>query len=118
MSEGTVCKLIERCVGLLGPVEQQFKEALTQAEVLHQDATGLHVACKRLWMHVTDTRRLSPTITSIRAEGKRLWKPSAPCRISVATRFTTDGLLLLVRPLARRLQRASAARSGVRGLVG
>jgi len=55
MSEGTVCDLIKRCVGQLAPVEQQISEALKQAEVIHQDETGLYVAGKRRWMHVSCT---------------------------------------------------------------
>jgi transposase len=43
----------------LAPVEQQIKEALTQAEVIHQDETGLRVAGKRHWMHVTCTATLT-----------------------------------------------------------
>ena len=44
MSEGTVCDLIKRCARALAPVEQQITEALKQAEVIHQDETGLYVA--------------------------------------------------------------------------
>ncbi len=55
MSEGTVCDLITRCAGQLATVEQQIKEALTQAEIIHQDETGLDVAGRRHWMHVTCT---------------------------------------------------------------
>jgi transposase len=43
----------------LATVERQIKEALKQAEVIHQDETGLDVAGKRHWMHVTCT----PTLT-------------------------------------------------------
>ncbi len=59
MSEGTVCDLIKRCAGQLAPVEQQIKETLKAAEVIHQDETGLSVAGKRHWMHVTCTPRLT-----------------------------------------------------------
>jgi transposase len=59
MSEGTVCELIKRCALSLTTVEQQITEALQQAEVIHQDETGLDVASKRHWMHVTCT----PTLT-------------------------------------------------------
>jgi transposase len=40
-------------------VEEQIKQALCQAEVIHQDETGLHVANRRQWMHVTSTTRLT-----------------------------------------------------------
>ncbi len=67
MSEGTVCDLIQRCAGQLAPVEQQITEALKQAEVIHQDETGLYVAGKRHWMHVTCT----PTLTHYHVDKSR-----------------------------------------------
>jgi transposase len=59
MSEGTLCELTQKCAAQLVPVEQQIKEALIQAQVIHQDETGLSVAGKRHWMHVTCTPRLT-----------------------------------------------------------
>jgi transposase len=35
----------------LAPLDQRIKAALSQAEILHQDETGLYVAGKRDWMH-------------------------------------------------------------------
>lgn len=67
MSEGTVCELIKRCALALSPVEEQIKEALKHAEVIHQDETGLDVASKRHWMHVTCT----PTLTHYQVEKSR-----------------------------------------------
>ncbi len=67
MSEGPIAALITRCAQQLAPVEQQIKEALTQAEVIHQDETGLRVAGKRHWMHVTCT----PTLTHYQVEKSR-----------------------------------------------
>ncbi len=67
MSEGTVCDLIKRCAGQLAPVEQQIKEALKEAEIIHQDETGLSVAGKRHWMHVTCT----PTLTHYHVDASR-----------------------------------------------
>ena len=61
MSEGTLCAAIERCAGNLREVEQDIKEALVKAEVLHQDETGLYVAGHRQWMHVACT----PTLTHL-----------------------------------------------------
>ena len=43
----------QRCAEQLTEVEQQIKTALVQAEVLHQDETGLSVAGKRHWVHVS-----------------------------------------------------------------
>lgn len=59
MSEGTLAGLIERCAQNLGEVEQHIKEALVQAEVLHQDETGLYVKGVRYWMHVACTAQLT-----------------------------------------------------------
>jgi transposase len=46
MSVGTLYGLVERCTEHLEPVEQQIKTALSHADVLHQDETGL---CWLLW---------------------------------------------------------------------
>ena len=67
MSEGTDCELIQRCAGQLAGVEQQITEALIQSEVIHQDETGLVVAGKRHWMHVTCT----PTLTHYHVDVSR-----------------------------------------------
>ncbi len=59
MSEGTLQTLVQRCAERLCPVEEQIKAALAQADVLHQDETGLYVAGKRHWMHVSATEQLT-----------------------------------------------------------
>jgi transposase len=59
MSEGTLQTLVQRCAERLEPVEAQIKAALAQAQVLHQDETGLYVAGKRHWMHVSATEQLT-----------------------------------------------------------
>jgi transposase len=59
MSEGTICSLIHKCAAGLGQVEQQIKEALITADVIHQDETGLYVMGKRYWEHVTCTATLT-----------------------------------------------------------
>src|SRR5439155_6089620 len=59
MSVGTLQGLVERCAKQLEPVEQQIKAALSRAEVLHQDETGLYVAGRRSWMHVSATEHLT-----------------------------------------------------------
>src|SRR6266516_4206673 len=59
MSVGTLQALVERCAAQLAPVEQQIKIALSRAEVLHQDESGLYVAGKRHWMHVSATEHLT-----------------------------------------------------------
>jgi transposase len=67
MSVGTLQGLVQRCAQQLEPVEQQIKEALIQAPVIHQDETGLHVAGKHSWMHVTCT----PTLTHYHVHANR-----------------------------------------------
>lgn len=59
MSEATVGELIQRTACQLAGVEQQIKEALIEAAVIHQDETGVSVAGKRYWEHVTSTARLT-----------------------------------------------------------
>jgi transposase len=59
MSEATVGELIQRTACQLAPVEQQIKEALIEAPVIHQDETGVRVAGKGYWEHVTSTARLT-----------------------------------------------------------
>ena len=59
MSVGTLQELVQRCAQQLAPVEQQIKAALSRAEVLHQDETGLYVAGQRHWMHVSATEQLT-----------------------------------------------------------
>ena len=59
MSVGTLQTLVQRCAEHLEPVEQQIKVALSRVEVLHQDETGLYVAGKRHWMHVSSTQQLT-----------------------------------------------------------
>jgi transposase len=59
MSVGTLQALVERCAQQLEPVEQQITAALSQAEVLHQDETGLYVAGQRQWLHVSATEQLT-----------------------------------------------------------
>ncbi len=59
ISEGTLASLIERCAQNLRAVEEHIKEALVQAEVLHQDETGLYVKGVRHWIHVACTAQLT-----------------------------------------------------------
>jgi len=59
MSEATVGELIKRAACQLAPVEQQIKKALIEAAVIHQDETGVSVAGKRYWEHVTSTAALT-----------------------------------------------------------
>jgi transposase len=53
LSVGTRPRLVERGAKQLAPGAQQIKAALCQADVLHQDETGLYVAGQRHWMPVS-----------------------------------------------------------------
>ncbi len=59
ISEGTLACLMQRCAANLHVVETHIKDALAQAEVLHQDETGLSVTGRRYWMHVACTDQLT-----------------------------------------------------------
>lgn len=59
LSVGTLQALVQRCAAALEPVEAQLKAALSRAEVVHQDETGLYVAGKRYWLHVSATAQLT-----------------------------------------------------------
>jgi len=59
ISVGSLHRWIARCAQHLHPIEAAIKTALQQARVLHQDETGLYVAGKRHWMHVSATSSLT-----------------------------------------------------------
>jgi transposase len=59
MTVGTLKSLVERCAEQLVPIEEEIKEHLRKARVLHQDETGLYVMGKRVWMHVSATSTLT-----------------------------------------------------------
>jgi transposase len=59
MSVDTLNGLVERCTEQLEPLEQQIKTALSHADVLYHDETGLYVEGKRHWVHVSPTQQLT-----------------------------------------------------------
>jgi transposase len=59
ISVATLVSLVQRCAEQLAVVEQQIKTTLGQAEVLHQDETGLSVGGTRHWVHVSATATLT-----------------------------------------------------------
>jgi transposase len=59
IAEATISTQLQRAATVLEPVEQQIKEALIQAEVLHEDESSLSVAGTRQWMHVSATAWLT-----------------------------------------------------------
>jgi transposase len=54
-----LCRWTSRCAKKLGGVEEQTKQALREAEVLHHDETGFYVKGQRWWMHTTSTKTLT-----------------------------------------------------------
>src|SRR5450755_778335 len=59
MTVGTLKAQVERCAQQLEPIEEQIKEHLRKADVLHEDETGTYVMGKRLWSHVAATAHLT-----------------------------------------------------------
>jgi transposase len=59
MSQGTLSSLIEHCARYLAPMAELTKQTLGLGRVLHQDETGLSVAGKRSWLHVSATPMLT-----------------------------------------------------------
>lgn len=59
MSQGTLSRLLTCCAKHLEPIEALTKVSLSAAQVLHQDETGLYVAGKRNWLHVSATKTLT-----------------------------------------------------------
>lgn len=59
MTVGTLKAQVQRCAQQLEPIEEQIKEHLRKADVLHEDETGTYVMGKRLWSHVAATAHLT-----------------------------------------------------------
>ena len=59
LSEGTLYTARTQCFEQLASVEQQIKESLAAAAVIHCDETGLRVNRKLWWLHVASTAELT-----------------------------------------------------------
>lgn len=59
ISEGTLYNARAQCFEKLSWVEQQIKQSLVAAAVLHSDETGLRVNRKLWWLHVASTAQLT-----------------------------------------------------------
>lgn len=59
LSEGSLSQMLEECYEQLAKPEEVIKEGLVQAEVAHNDETGLYVAGARQWLHVMCNRYLT-----------------------------------------------------------
>ena len=59
ISEGTLYNVRTQCFEQLASVEQQIKQSLEAAAVMHCDETGLRVNRKLWWLHVASTAELT-----------------------------------------------------------
>jgi transposase len=58
-AKGTLQTAVETCAAGLAGVEEQIKDALRRAAVLHNDETGVRVGGKLHWVHVASTAQLT-----------------------------------------------------------
>ncbi len=58
-AKGTLQTAVETCADGLVGVEERIKDALRDADVLHNDETGVRVHGTLQWVHVTSTSRLT-----------------------------------------------------------
>ena len=58
-SPGTFETMVERCASELAEPEGQIKEAITSAEVVHFDESGLRVDGGRRWLHTAGTPEMT-----------------------------------------------------------
>jgi len=58
-AKGTLQTAVETCAGGLVAVEEQIKDALIDADVVHNDETGVRVQGTLAWVHVTSTAQLT-----------------------------------------------------------
>lgn len=59
LSTGTLVNAVQDCTKKLAGVEDQIRELLTEAPVLHVDETGVRVTGIRQWLHVASTEVLT-----------------------------------------------------------
>jgi len=59
LSTGTLVNAVQDCHHNLAGVEEQIRELLTGAQVLHVDETGMRVTGIRQWLHVASTEVLT-----------------------------------------------------------
>jgi transposase len=59
LSTGTLVQMVQQCAGALAPVEAQLKRQAQAAPILHNDETGMRVAGRGQWVHVSSTRTLT-----------------------------------------------------------
>lgn len=67
LSVGTLVAMVQQCAERLAPVEETLKVEAQAAPVLHHDETGVRVAGRLQWAHVSST----PTLTHYGVHPKR-----------------------------------------------
>jgi transposase len=67
LSVGTLVRMVQQCAQALAPVEEALKAEAQAAPVLHNDETGVRVAGRLQWVHVSST----PTLTHFGVHPKR-----------------------------------------------
>jgi transposase len=67
LSVGTLVTMVQQCAQALAPVEEALKVQAQATPVLHHDETGVRVAGKLQWVHVSST----PTLTHFGVHPKR-----------------------------------------------
>ena len=59
LSQGSLLSMLQECYEGLAPSEQTIKQALVQAEIAHNDETGVYVLGRRQWLHVMSTPKVT-----------------------------------------------------------
>lgn len=59
LSVGTLVRMVQECAQALAPVEEALKAQAQAAPVLHNDETGVRVAGRLEWIHVSSTATLT-----------------------------------------------------------
>lgn len=59
LSVGTLVTMVQQCAQALAPVEETLKAEAQVAPVLHNDETGVRVAGRLQWVHVSSTATLT-----------------------------------------------------------
>jgi transposase len=59
LSTGTLVNAVQDCHQNLSGAEEQIRELLTDADVIHVDETGMRVTGMRQWLHVASTEYLT-----------------------------------------------------------
>jgi transposase len=81
VSEGSLVTMVADCAQRVAPLNAQIKHALSGADTVCVDETGVRVAGQLRWLHTLST----PTLTHYALDAKRSW--AAHERIGILPRF-------------------------------